>query len=514
MWSVQQTCKLGRRAAGFLGGLLVALLVAAGPAAGVTFSDPMTLSNGGVAGTPAVVVTSSGQIYAAWKEGADIFFTRSLPSRGSCGGPGRLEFQTPAENISRVNAALVSTAVPSIAASGSGVFVVWQEVPVGGTTGGVQAIRFARSIDGGVTFASQPLDFNRFVPVFPSVAADSGGVFVVWQDFVGGKTSVLVAQSLDGGTGFTYGNVTANRRFSSTRASVASDGSKVHVVWRESGFVWYKGFARGSNQAALDSAGAAQLTTASVLHPPKIGVDGTQVTAAWLEGLNIRARSATNGNFDLLAPPETLYSSSMALSSLSLSLGGVGRFFAWQEADFSIRYLLGTAAGTLRSSSAATNPAAPSVGQDGTDRLVATWQENGTASTETRLAHTGGSGGGAPPMNALVEMTPQTLNAKTMYQGEGVFTLRIQLPNGNAGDIDLASLKINGQTVPVLRSSLSDTDGNGTPDTLDLKFQRRDLRYVFDGATLAAAQRDGNYTVTGNTSDGCFSGSGSVRILR
>ncbi len=71
-----------------------------------------------------------------------------------------------------------------------------------------------------------------------------------------------------------------------------------------------------------------------------------------------------------------------------------------------------------------------------------------------------------------------------------------------------------GQTVPVLRSSLSDTDGNGTPDTLDLKFQRRDLRYVFDGATLAAAQRDGNYTVTGNTSDGCFSGSGSVRILR
>ncbi|HEV8662134.1 MAG TPA: hypothetical protein VGT06_03160 [Candidatus Methylomirabilis sp.] len=220
-------------------------------------------------------------------------------------------------------------------------------------------------------------------------------------------------------------------------------------------------------------------------------------------------------------PEETVHSTTLSLANFSLSFGGAGRFITWQESSLStftssVRFRLGVSTPeTLRSGDVfAMNPASPSGGADGTERLFASWQENGTAGAEIKLAHTGGSGSGEPA-NAWVEMTPNTLNAKTMYQGEGVFTLRIRVPGVGPGAFDVKNLNltINGQSLVPIRGSVGDADGDGTAE-LELKFRRSDLLNVFGGATLTAAQRDGSYTVAGNTSAGCFSGGSSVRILR
>lgn len=525
MWSVWQTCRTGRRAAGFLGGLLVALLLAAGPAAGVTFSDPpMTLSNGG-ATAPLLAVTSSGQVYVVWREGTDIFFTRSLPSQGSCTGPGRLEFASPPVNLSNVDPLQASAGLPAIAANDSGaVFVVWRELAL--TSTAVRAIRLRRSGDGGANFAAsqvlQPSGFTATFPNFPSVAADNdGGAFVAWQATVAANPSVVMAQSLDGGGTFAYGNITANRPSPASQPAVVAGGSNVYVAWRENGSssgVWHKSFTRGSLLDTVGSAPATQLTAVSASNL-RIAARGSQVTAAWLEGGNIKARTMTNGVS--FGPEETVHSTTLSLANFSLSFGGAGRFITWQESSLStftssVRFRLGVSTPeTLRSGDVfAMNPASPSGGADGTERLFASWQENGTAGAEIKLAHTGGSGSGEPA-NAWVEMTPNTLNAKTMYQGEGVFTLRIRVPGVGPGAFDVKNLNltINGQSLVPIRGSVGDADGDGTAE-LELKFRRSDLLNVFGGATLTAAQRDGSYTVAGNTSAGCFSGGSSVRILR
>lgn len=526
MWSVWQTCRTGRRAAGFLGGLLVALLLAAGPAAGVTFSDPMTLSNSG-ATAPLLAVTSSGQVYVAWREGTDIFFTRSLPSRGSCTGPGRLEFASPPVNLSNVDPLQVSAGLPAIAANDSGaVFVVWRELAL--TSTAVRAIRLRRSGDGGANFAGpqvlQPSGFTASFPNFPSVAADNdGGVFVAWQATVAANPSVVMAQSLDGGGTFAYGNITANRPSPATQPAVAAGGSNVYVAWRENGSssgVWHKSFTRGGLLDTVGSALATQLTAASASNL-RMAARGNQVAAAWLEGGNIKARTMTNGlSFD---PEELIYSSTLSLGSVSLSLGGAGRFVAWQESSLStftssIRFRLGLSTPeTLRSGDVfAMNPAVPSGGADGTERLFASWQENGAAGTEIKLAYTGGSTGGGL-MPAMVWASPRVLNYRTMGRGTGEqpnFTVFIELSDGSASDIDLSSVTLNGHHAMPHPSALGDHNGNGIPDLM-VKFNRSVLEGTAQGAAVTAAQPDGAYTVMGNTrSGGCFSGSGQVQVTR
>ncbi|MCI0371051.1 MAG: hypothetical protein L0214_06635 [candidate division NC10 bacterium] len=116
-------------------------------------------------------------------------------------------------------------------------------------------------------------------------------------------------------------------------------------------------------------------------------------------------------------------------------------------------------------------------------------------------------------MLATVWAAPRVLNYRTVGRGTGQqpnFTVFIELPDGSAGDINLSTVKFNSSSALPHPSSLGDHNGNGIPDLM-VKFNRS----VFDGAELTAAQRAGNYTVTGNTgSGGCFSGSGAVQIMR
>lgn len=532
MWRVWQTWKMGRRAAGFLGGLLVALLLAAGPAAGQTFSSQMTLSNGvGDATSPVVAtgVTTSGQVqvYFAWKEGNDIWLKRALVSAGSCGRPGTLEFGA-AQNLSNVNPNQVSASRPATAANGrGGVFVAWLEVP----TSGGQYIRLWRSVEGSAP-SLQSLGFNGVSPNNPAVAADNNnGVFVA-ADGTGpaGRTYVWLAQPLDSGaTSFTYLNVTAKRLASARRPSIASDGSKVHVVWRETG-VWYRGFDRGSTQAQLDdpilfpTSPLTAPTAPAVQFPPKVAVHGGEVTAAWFEGTNplaptdLKAVTTTGGIFPAPGSAVTIHSSPLRHSNLSLSVGPAGRLFGWQEADTatsasSNHYLLQAAparpfdSGSSFEALPSFPTAGPSVGLDGTGRVVAAWRENVSTTTDVKLGYDGGSAGGEAPV-LQVRHAPQTLQAKTMDQGSGVFNFWI---SGVQGELDLSTLTVNGN--PNIRPIRIAVDANGD---LQLTFSRSALKAAFVGNDLTAAQLNGSYTIAGSTKNpsGCFSASDQVQIIR
>lgn len=522
MWSVWQTCRTGRRAAGFLGGLLVALLLAAAPAAGQTFpsSNLTTLSNGGEGSNPVMAagVTSSGteiRVYVAWIEGSEVWFkvgSSPLASSNSCTtGPGALVFGGP-KPLSAVNPSRLA-----IATHDQAVYVAWLSTRFSEAS----RIQLWSSLSSEGS-PPQELFFNG-APNNPAVAADSSGVLVAAESSVTGGTGVWLARPE--GASFAYLRVSPSAVLTARRPSIASDGTKVHVVWRNGG-VQHKKFDRGSTQADLDNSSLSpttSLTSASVQFPPQVAAHGSEVTVAWIEGTTSTTQTALRA-ITFPASARTIraldpLSTTMRLANLSLSVGPAGQLFGWQEADTSKltssnHYLLDAAtdrpieSGSYYESTPGLPTAGPSVVLDAAERVVASWKENvGTTPTPAiRAGYEGSSGGGTAP--ALeVRHAPETLNAKTMYQGNGVFNFWIR---GVQGEIDLNSVKVNDRLIQPIRSAV---EANGD---LHLTFYRSDLRAAFDGTGLTAAHRNGSYTIAGSTTNpsGCFSASNQVQINR
>jgi hypothetical protein len=116
---------------------------------------------------------------------------------------------------------------PSVAVSGLTVHVVWTE-----TRDGNPEIYYKHSTDGGITWgADTRLTNNTAVSEFPSVAVSGSAVYVVWRDDRDGNPEIYYKHSTDGG--ITWG---ADTRLTNNTAylwypSVAVSGSAVYVVW-------------------------------------------------------------------------------------------------------------------------------------------------------------------------------------------------------------------------------------------------------------------------------------------
>jgi hypothetical protein len=135
----------------------------------------------------------------------------------------------------------------------------------------------------------------------------------------------------------------------------------------------------------------------------------------------------------------------------------------------------------LLSGTLAANLAAPSVGQQGTDRFVASWQQ----AVEVRAAYSGSSGdsGSGGSLQAKASTDPGHLNRRTMAKGTSrkpnltVFIEPAADQDWSASDIDPRSVTLNGQ------GALGPTALVGNKRMV--KFDRSDLL------------EDGSYTITG-----------------
>jgi len=509
MWSARQSRKMGRRVAGLLGGLLVGLLLVAAPPA-AAFVDPINVSNSNPvpSRSPAIAVNKAGRagrVFVVWQEGSAIFFTRS---QASCGG---LKFEEAPLWPRMLSVETGTASRPAVAVDNNrGVFVAWQAS---------SGVLFRRSTDDGETF-SLPVNLgpNGSANNGPSVAADAmGGVFVAWSN--GGE--ILFARSLNSGAGFDQAvNLSRTMGLHSGAPSVAAGEGNVFLAWEDGNFpflsILYKKFGRSDNLTAVAGSPSMNLSSGlglafspSLAFGDAANLGNLSVVFGTLNGPSFYHRWSSGGA--AFNAPANVSGAMEALSPNSgprAARGNNSAMAAWAEplaGNTDIRYWLGTMTepDMVRATPGAS--VSPAAAIDSTGRLLVAWQQSVNGNDEIYLSYQGGTDGGTQ-VNMLVEMTPQTLNAKTMYQGEGVVTLRIQVPN--PADVVLTSLKINNQRVLPVHSSIV---GNGE---LMLKIHRRDLQSVFDGDDLTAAQRNGEYTVTGNTTSGCFSGTGAVRINR
>jgi hypothetical protein len=178
------------------------------------------INTGGTAtARPSVQVASAGNnAYVIWVDAADIRFSASANNGAS--------FAVSAVDIGNTGGTSSSfTSNPQIAASGTNVFVIWED----GNT-----VKFRRSTDSGANFDSEISIGNAGLGVNsqPQIAIGSGNnVFVVWQD--GATGEIKYRQSTDNGANFVAEQNLSNTSTSSTLPQITASGTNVFVIWRE-----------------------------------------------------------------------------------------------------------------------------------------------------------------------------------------------------------------------------------------------------------------------------------------
>ncbi len=170
---------------------------------------------------------------------------------------------------------------PSIAASGSIVHIVWQDV-----RNGNREIYYKRSTDGGVTWSADTRLTNKTQNSYnPSIAVSGSTVHTVFHDQRNGEPEIYYKQSIDGGATWGSDIRLSNNSAESDYASIAVLGSIVHIVWRDFRDGNFEIYYKRSQDAGISFGAETRLTNnsgASVA--PNIAVSGSVVYIVWDDG--------------------------------------------------------------------------------------------------------------------------------------------------------------------------------------------------------------------------------------
>jgi hypothetical protein len=194
---------------------------------GATLSTPTNLSNSGSSSGAQLAMDSSGNVNVVWVDGtskvSNILFRRSADKGVSFSSPKNLS-----NSLGKASYAQISVD------AGGNVYVVWQGTVPPSLSGD---IFFARSADGGATFATLNLANSFGGTPLPWLTADAAGnINVSWTDTNLGNPQIFFKQSIDGGVMFsTTQNLSndAGLGFASEVQMAADSKGNLNVVWSD-----------------------------------------------------------------------------------------------------------------------------------------------------------------------------------------------------------------------------------------------------------------------------------------
>jgi hypothetical protein len=246
----------------------------------------------------AQISVDNSNIFVVWSDdtpngfgSADVLLSSSTSAGDSFGTT---------TNLSNSNS---DSTTPQVAASGTNVFVVWND---GGE------IKIKSSEDGGNSFSSATnLSNNQGFSQTPQIALSGANAHVVWQDASSGSGDILYSNNAD------YSNVinlSANDGLSSN-PQISASGSNVIVVWNDKSFSTEEdillrssydgGSTFSSFQQVSDNSGKSTV--------PQIFASGNNVHIAWVD--------KTPGNNDIFYKSGTVSSSSIIFDELEYGIG-------------------------------------------------------------------------------------------------------------------------------------------------------------------------------------------------
>jgi hypothetical protein len=190
---------------------------------GVTWTSDMRLTKtGGSAFYPTLAVSGS-SIYVVWHGYAtgtgQIYFTRST-DRGISWTSSK-----------RLTDTLYDSLQPAIGVSGSNIYVVWDyKLPNVMNA----EVYFKRSVDGGITWtANKRLTVNDGYSGPPSIAVSDLNIQVAWHDYTPGNAEIYFRRSVDGGVAWQTTKRLSKTAGNSWDPTIGVAGSNIYVVWEE-----------------------------------------------------------------------------------------------------------------------------------------------------------------------------------------------------------------------------------------------------------------------------------------
>jgi hypothetical protein len=261
---------------------------------GMTFSIPRSLSNNvGNSISAQLVVDAAGNISALWLNDSPghyaVFFSRSADHGVTFSVPRNLS-NSPGHSNN-----------PQLAlGAGQNLYIVWDETVA---PSAAPHICFMRSSDAGLTF-SAPLNLsgNTGTSNNAQVSMDAAGyINVGWQNNTSGTDDILFARSVDGGTTFAaVQNLSANPGMSTDVQLAADRGGNLNVVWSDRtpgpAQVFFSRLSTTMrvNHPPLANAGASQTlecagrsgTLVSLNGSASSDPDGDVLSYAWTDELN------------------------------------------------------------------------------------------------------------------------------------------------------------------------------------------------------------------------------------
>jgi len=237
------------------------------------------------------VAASGPNVYVVWHEYESGSFHYEIYIRKSTDGGATWQ------PIQRLTNNSDHSYSPTIAVSGSNIYVVWYD-----DTPGNYEIYFIKSTDGGATWQTeQRLTNNAQDSQYPVITVSDSNVYVAWQDSASGNPDIYFRKSTDGGATWQ----TAKKILSSAGASCSPDiaviGSKVYIVWYEFDYTsnHYEIYLRKSADGGATWPTQKKLTTDSDGSTyPSIAVIGSNVFVVWQNPTvypNIYLRKSANG---------------------------------------------------------------------------------------------------------------------------------------------------------------------------------------------------------------------------
>lgn len=243
---------------------------------GQTFSvSKLNLSNDRAATAP-VMAASANNVYVAWQDnstGAHDMFLKTSTNNGSGFGP--------AQNLSKNT---VSSGARSfgeqIVVAGSNVYAVWtKDTP----TATPDSTTFAASTNSGASFGVATQLTISGKTLHPQVAATGSNVYVLWEDDSTPGTAVAtLAASYNNGANFNTPIVLSSITGFAQLPQLAISGTNVYVTWYDTSSTTNTVFFRSSADNAATFGSNQNLSTNSgLLTGAVIAASGSKVYVAW-----------------------------------------------------------------------------------------------------------------------------------------------------------------------------------------------------------------------------------------
>ncbi|MBI5404218.1 MAG: exo-alpha-sialidase [Ignavibacteriae bacterium] len=238
---------------------------------GANWGPDTRLTNNSANSWQPCIAASGSNVCIVWQDGREgnmeIYCKYSADGGASWGSDIRLTNNTAVSSY------------PSVAVSGSYIHIAWFD-----ERDGNREIYYKLSADGGKNWGSDTRMTNNIeASHYPSIAASGSNVYIVWTDQRDGNREIFCKISADNGTNW-GADFSLKKSLSSHYASVAFSGSNVHVVWVEGVYGNDEIFYNHSGDGGATWEEATRLTDSKGNSwYPSVAVSGSTVHVIWLD---------------------------------------------------------------------------------------------------------------------------------------------------------------------------------------------------------------------------------------